>query len=272
MSEEDVITPTGDDPVTVPSLTGDLAALGVTPGMTLLVHSSLSALGWVCGGPVAVVLALEKVLGPEGTLVMPTHSGHLSDPAEWENPPVPEAWWETIRQTMPAYGPDLTPSRGMGAIPECFRKQRGVLRSSHPHFSFAAWGANAAAITQEHSLGFGLGEESPLARIYDLDGWILLLGVGHRSNTSLHLAEYRADYPNKRLISCSAPVMVEGWRVWTEFQDIELNESDFELIGEQFASETGLTHQGHIAAANATLIRQQPLIDYTVRWMERNRR
>ncbi len=206
MTEAETIKRTRGRPVTVTSLTADLSALGVTPGMTLLVHSSLSALGWVNGGPVAVILALENALRPEGTLVMPTHSGHLSDPAEWQDPPVPETWWETIRQTMPAYDPDLTPSRGMGAIPESFRRQKDVLRSSHPHFSFAAWGKGAAVITERHALELSLGEHSPLARIYDRDGWVLLLGVGHDSNTSLHLAEYRADYPGKRLITCGAPV------------------------------------------------------------------
>ena len=97
MSESDTIQRTQGDPATVESLKADLSALGVVPGMTLLVHSSLSALGWGCGGPVAVILPLESVLGPRGTLVMPTHSGHLSDPADWENPPVPRACWDLIR-------------------------------------------------------------------------------------------------------------------------------------------------------------------------------
>src|SRR5437764_7920952 len=118
-----------DSPATVPSLAADFAALGVQPGMVLVVHSSLKSLGFVNGGPVAVILALEQVLGSDGTLVMPTHTADNSEPANWKNPPVPESWWQTIRETMPAYEAALTPTFKMGIIPETFRKQTGVLRS-----------------------------------------------------------------------------------------------------------------------------------------------
>lgn len=130
-------------------------------------------------GGVAVVEALLSVLAPGGTLVVPTHTSDLSDPAGWSNPPVPESWWPTIRATMPAFRPAVSPSRAMGAIPEVVRSWPGAWRSDHPHVSFAALGPDAAAVTGGHRLADGLGEGSPLARLYELDAAVLLLGVGH---------------------------------------------------------------------------------------------
>ena len=272
MGENEAISSTEGLPVTVSSLMGDLRALGVEAGSALIVHSSLKSLGWVCGGPVAVIQALERALGPGGTLVMPTHSGDLSDPAQWRNPPVPEPWWEIIRQTMPAYDPDLTPTRQMGAIPETFRKQRGVLRSAHPQVSFAAWGSHAQYVTEKHAIEVDLGEGSPLARVYELGGHVLLLGVGHGNNTSLHLSEYRADYKGKRQSRNGAPMMVSGRREWVWCEYLSINDDDFAVIGESFARETGLQRTGRVGNATALLFPQRAIVDYGVQWMERYRR
>jgi len=271
MAEGDLIERTEGRPATIDSLQGDLARLGVEPGMTLLCHSSLSSLGWVCGGATAVILALESALSGDGTLVMPTHSTQLSDPAQWQAPPVPETWWPVIRENMPAFRLDLTPTRGMGVIPEAFRKQRDVLRSDHPHHSFAARGANAEVVVENHSLHNGLGEGSPLARVYDLDGWILLLGVDHASNTSLHLAEYRASFPSRQEATDGAPVWVDGERQWVEVCGLDLNDDDFETIGAAFARKTDEVQSGNVAQADALLMPQRALVDFAVDWMESHR-
>ncbi|MEK4518797.1 AAC(3) family N-acetyltransferase [Paenibacillus sp. FSL H8-0122] len=259
--------------ITVDRLAADFRRLGVQEGMTLLLHSSLKSLGqWVAGGPVAVILALEQVLGEEGTLVMPTQSSDLTDPSGWSRPPVPEAWWPGIREHMPAYDPDLTPIRGMGIIPDCFRKQRGVRRSSHPIDSFAAWGKHRDVIIDGHGLEYAFGERSPLARIYELEGSVLLLGVDHGNNTSLHLAEHRADYAGKQEVIAGAPMLVDGVRQWVEFSDYNWNSDDFAQLGADFDKETGRIAKGFIAASAAQLVPQREIVDYGVKWLEHRRR
>ena len=270
MSEVDAIA-LAERPATVESLTEDFRALGVRAGTVVMVHSSLSRLGYVAGGAHAVVLALLDTLGPDGTIVMPTHSGDLSDPGAWVNPPVPESWWDAIRSTMPAYDPALTPTRRMGAIVECFRRVPETPRSAHPTVSVAAHGPKATIIVEPHPIAYGHGEDSPLARLYALDADVLLLGVAHENNTSLHLAEYRAQYPGKASTTKHAsPVLVNGHRSWVTYDDLEGDDTDFQRLGEAFAA-TGKERRGAVGAGVARLMRQREVVDFAVEWMEQHR-
>ncbi|AZN43741.1 AAC(3) family N-acetyltransferase [Paenibacillus albus] len=241
--------------------------------MTIIVHSSLKSMNrWIVGGASAVVMALEDAIGEAGTLVMPTHSGDLSDPAPWQYPPVPEAWWPLIREEMPAFQPDLTPTRGMGAVVECFRKQEGTMRSYHPQVSFAARGPQAAYLTAGHSLAFGLGEQSPLAKLYERGASVLLFGVDHSNNTSLHLAEYRASYASKQQVTNYSPILVNGRREWTAYEDVNVNSDDFDVLGLAFEEETGCVKLGQIGDAVIRLVPVRELVDYGVKWLEANRK
>lgn len=250
-------------PVTKSRIIADLQNIGVRPGMTLLVHSSLKSMGWVCGKEIAVIDALLEILTPEGTLVMPTHCGDYSDPSYWLKPPIPEDWISIIKAEMPAFRPEVTPTRHMGLIPEAFRKYPEVLRSNHPCVSFSALGKNAAMITANHSLAYSLGRNSPLARIYGLDGHILLIGVGYDTNTSIHLGEYLANCRKK--INCGAPILENGTRIWKEYIDLEYDSDCFAVIGLDFEKEANVK-VANIGYAESRLINQKGLVDFSLKW------
>jgi aminoglycoside 3-N-acetyltransferase len=248
---------------TVASLTDQLRALGVRPGGVLLVHASYKSLGEVFGGPQAVV---EALLAVAGTLVVPAHTPENSDPATWAHPPVPEAWWEPIRRESPGFDVARTPtSRWMGRVAELVRTWPGARRSDHPQVSFAAVGPHAAAVTAEHSLTDGLGEQSPLGAVYRLDGQILLLGVGHDTNTSLHLAESRQPSPPSHTTGSS--LRGRGWTTWTE---VDVDSDDFGPLGAAF-EETGAVTLGPVGAATGRLMSQRTAVDYATAWIASHR-
>jgi aminoglycoside 3-N-acetyltransferase len=269
MSEVDAIART-ETPATVESLAADLRALGLAPGRVMLVHSSLSALGWVCGGAQTVIEALQRVLTDAGTLVLPAYSTSNSDPVHWREPPVPHAWHETIRANMPAFDRKVTPTRQMGAIAELFRIMPDVRRSDHPAVSFCAWGRYAKAITADHRLNSGFGEDSPLARVYDLEGQVLLLGVGHDRNSSLHYAEHRADWPKAKL-KLGAAMRFEGGRQWVAFEDLKHDSRDFPEIGWDFV-QAGKVKIANVACAKSQLMHQRELVDFGALWISRKRK
>ncbi len=140
MSEKSVIERT-TVPLTVTSLSEHLRACGLAEGQTVLVHMAMSKLGWVIGGAEAVIRALLVAVGDRGTIMMVTNSSNNTDPYEWGHPPVPEAWWPTIREHTPAYNPLTTPTRELGVVPELFRTWPGAVRSDHPAFSLDCAGS-----------------------------------------------------------------------------------------------------------------------------------
>jgi len=153
-----------------------LYAAGLRPGDSVMLHSSYKSLGGVEGGPEAVIDAFCEVLGPDGTLLVPNlifNNGH----------------YQFLRQYPPDVDLRSTPSR-MGIITEMLRKRPGAVRSVHPTHPAAALGARASQLCGRHHLDdSATGPNSPWALNAKAGGWIVLLGVTHKVNTTLHHIE-----------------------------------------------------------------------------------
>lgn len=260
-------------PITESDILSDLHDMGVLAGEVLLVHSALRAVAgersMVLGGPVAIVEALQRTLGREGTLVMPAFSADYSEPSSWINPPAPAAWWPLVRQHWPAYRPDQTPTHRIGVVAETFRAMRDVLRSEHPHSSFCAWGAHASDLLRDHRPEAGLGENSPLGALYRMDARALLFGCGWGSNTCFHLAEYRMRREPPR-VRQGAPLLEDGARRWVEWDDLDIDARDFEALGEAF-EQSGKVQLGRVGRATARLFSVRSAVDFARRWLDRHR-
>ena len=253
-------------PRTRASLAGDLRTLGLEAGTTLLVHASLGAIGWVVGGGPCVVQALLDALGPDGTLVMPAFSPEVSDPADWEDPRIPEAWLDEVRAHLPTFDPALTPT-GMGRIAETFRTWPGVRRSDHPQDSFCALGRRAEAVLAHQPLAWSLGDDSPMGRMHELDARILLLGVGHERNSSLHFAEIRS--PHRRVQTRRYPLQRGGAIVWRDVPDVGFDHGRFfPALGADF-EKTGHLRVGLVGSAKSRLMSLRDLVDFAVPWFDR---
>ena len=248
-----------------------LHSVGVSKGQTIMVHTSLSSLGFVCGGAQTVIEALIEAVGNEGTIMMPTQSWKNLDPTagvHWEEP---EEWWELIRDNWPAYDKDITPTNTMGAVAEMFRKWSGTFRSDHPARSVAANGKYAEYLTKKHDISNIFGEGSPIGKLYELDGYVLLIGVGYDKNTSLHLADARADYPSKHNNIEHSAVMENGHRVWKKYETLFVDGEDFEEIGAAFENVCSV-HKATLGNGVIRLMKQRDLVDFAVRWIEENRK
>jgi aminoglycoside N3'-acetyltransferase len=225
--------------LSIAEVTSQLHALGVEEGGVVQVHTSFRAIRPVEGGPLGLIEALRDALGPEGTLVMPSWSGEDDEPFDPRSTPVP---------------PNL------GVVADTFWRLPGVLRSDHSH-AFAAAGPEAARITSDPLPLPPHIPESPVGRVHDLDGQVLLLGVGHDADTTLHLAELIAGVPYRVPMYCT--ILQDG-------RPVRINYGENDHCCERFAFADewlrvrGLQSEGPVGRAHARLARARDIVGVTL--------
>jgi aminoglycoside N3'-acetyltransferase len=221
-------------PVPREDLVRQLLALGVRPGGVLLVHTAFSMVRPVEDGPLGLIAGLRAALGPKGTLVMPA----MADDDDH------------------AFDPATSPCRAMGVVADTFWRQPGVLRSDSPH-AFAAAGPHAREITRDQPVDIPHGPDSPVGRVYELDGQVLLLGVGHDANTTLHLAENLAQVRYRR--QAMAMVLVAGRATRCYYGEVDHCCENFRLM-DGWLDPATLQRRGTVGHGEARLIRSRDLV------------
>jgi aminoglycoside 3-N-acetyltransferase len=261
-------------PVTRSRLAGDLRRLGLQPGDAVELHVSLRAVGWVVGGPDVLIQALLDVLSPTGTLMMAcSWIDGTYGMEEW-----PPEWRQAYLEECPAFDPASSRAdhRELSIVAECLRTWPGARRSSHPDFSVCAVGAKAEWLTADHPWQYGYGPGSPLAKLYEIGGNVLVLGASLDTITLLHYAEHLADIVGKRVVRYRMPVLEAGQRVWCEIEEFDTSsgvvagmpENCFELIARDYLA-AGEGRAGEVGNAAAYLFDARPLVDFAVGWLER---
>lgn len=247
------------------SLAADLGAIGLETGDAVLVHAGLRSVGRVIGGPDTILAAMREVVGPEGTILGYT-DWQLEDD-ERDDP--------ALRPHIPAFDPLTSRStRDNGFWPEMLRTTPGALRSGNPGASMAAIGGRAAWFTADHALDYGYGPQSPLGKLVEAKGKVLMLGAPLGRITLLHHAEHLARIPNKRVKRYEAPLLVDGIATWRWFEEFDTSNSPdgmddeyFETILLEFLA-TGEGRRGLIGEAESVLVPADRIVASAVRWME----
>ena len=221
-------------PVSRDRLVRQLQELGVEPGSVLLVHAAFSRVRPIEGGPEGLIGALRAAIGGAGTLVMPS----MSDDDDH------------------VFDRGATPCQGMGVVADIFWRLPGVLRSDSPH-AFAAVGPRAADITSPHPIDVPHGLDSPVGRVYELNGQVLLLGIGHDSNTTIHLAENLAGVRYR--LSKSVTVREGGQTRRQRYTEIDHCCQNFALLDEWLDAEDR-QRRGPVGHAEARLARSRDIV------------
>lgn len=175
-------------------LVTQLMEMGIQSGDTLLMHTSLRLLGDVRDRSSTLLNSILKVIGEDGTLMVPTFTTSCADSTESITD---DSERNALRMLTPSFNRETTPSdvHLTGYFSEEVRNHAASKRSDHPIYSFASIGAQSEFLTQSSPLSYPLGSSGPLHKLHQIDGKVLLIGVDQTVNISLRLAEIWAQCP-----------------------------------------------------------------------------
>lgn len=254
-------------------LADDLRALGISSGDPLMVHAAISTVGELINGPDTLIDALRHAVGEAGTLIAYTDWDARYEALLDEAGKIPVRWREKIEGFDPAKSRAI---RDNGIFPEFLRTTPGALRSDNPGASVAALGAKAAWLTENHPLDYGYGPGSPLAKLVEAGGKVLMVGAPLDTMTLIHHAEHIAQIPGKRIKRCEVPFATGGgteWRMSEEFDTSDavcpqLDGVDYFTAIVSTYLESGRGWRGNVGKAPSVVVEARGMLEHAVAWLE----
>lgn len=260
--------------ITRARLRADFERLGVASGDIVMAHAAISKVGPLLNGPDAVIGALRDAIGPTGTLMAYTDWDAVYEDLLDAEGRMPEAW----KPHIPPYDPLTSRSiRDNGALPEFLRTTPGALRSANSGAAMTAIGPRAEWLLADHPLDYGYGPGSPLARLVEARGKVVLIGAPRDTITLLHHAEHLANIPGKRIRRIEVPFATPNGTVWRFVEEFDtgnpvvpgLPDDYFGTILTQFL-EAGAGQTGLVGNAESILVPAAEITAFAVNWLERH--
>lgn len=259
--------------LTKSDLAADLATLGIAPGDIVMVHAAVSSVGELINGPDTLIDALRAAVGEAGTIMGYTdwdarYEALLDDAGR-----IPEDWRDRIAGFDPLRSRAV---RDNGIFPEFLRTTPGALRSGNPGASVAALGAKAAWLTSDHPLDYGYGPGSPLARLVEARGKVLMVGAPLDTMTLIHHAEHLARLPRKRIKRFEVPLATESGTVWRMSEEFDTADAvSPQLDGVDYFTTivstylgSGRGRRGLVGRAPSVMVEAKGMLEHAVAWLE----
>lgn len=236
------------DVITKNDLLSMFKRMGICRGMILYVQCDLEHCAYVNGGPQTIIDALCETLGYEGTIVTPAFSNSVVDPACDRDYLFERDVFDEIRSSKPAFHKKRTPSE-CGMFSAQLMCNEGVYRSNHPTHSVLAWGKYAKLICDHHPLHFSLGKESPIEKVVEMNGYVLLLGSAYKD---CDIFSYASILSNKNPIRIvSAPIDKKGQREFISMLEMDYDLKNVDVIREMMY-ERNVVIEDFLASAKCT--------------------
>jgi aminoglycoside 3-N-acetyltransferase len=237
--------------ITPDELTKGFLEAGLEDGDSIMMHASLEKIGNVDGGAAMVIHRLLRVIGDNGTLLMPAFTSISRHSQSHDNFTLPNCWCEGKEDRHVPFIPELQPDKQLGLIAHRLCSWPRARRSKHPGYSYIVVGKNPDEVVRELKLDDPL---LPVKKLLKYDPKVVLVGVNLTAATAIHLV--RLEKSSKSGLNERALTISSRGLNWVEIVGLGCSNGFQKLANRLVKSESAM-----IGAAKAEVCSMKELVD-----------